>query len=103
MTTTEKKGENNYNEEKFLYYIKNTERIQREKIYTGLTFVIGIAFEILVYFMHVSYPDSLFGGIPVIALIIWTLVVLHYVGFLYFGGTWMLGIKQNSLQSWNKL
>lgn len=102
MNTTDKPAKENYEKKKFNYYITNPERIQREKIYAVLTLIIGIAFEILVYYMHVNYPVSLLGGIPVFALIVWILVAAHYIIFLFIGGSWALDLKNDALQEWNK-
>ncbi len=102
MNTTGGITKKNYDEKRFEYYIKDPERIRREKIYAVLTLIIGIAFEILVYYMHVSYPRILIGGIPVFALMVWTLIVVHYIVFLIWGGAWALMLKDDASQEWNK-
>jgi hypothetical protein len=44
----------------------------------------------------------LIGGIPVFAVIVWSLVVIHYVVFLVIGGSWALDLKNDELQEWNR-
>lgn len=91
-----------YDAEKYEFYIKNVEKNRRQKIYAVLTLIIGILFELLVYYMHANFPNSLVGGIPVFAVIVWSLIVIHYVVFLLIGGSWALDLKNDELQGWNK-
>jgi uncharacterized membrane protein len=91
-----------YDAEKYEFYIKNAKKNRRQKIYAVLTLIIGVLFELLVYYMHVSFPNSLIGGIPVFAVIVWSLVVIHYGVFLGIGGSGALDLKNDELQEWNR-
>ncbi len=93
---------NKYEKEKFEYYIDNRERKKREKIYVLITIIIGIAFELLVYAMHVNFPSGMIAGIPVFAVAVWTLILAHYILFLILGGAWVLLLKDDDLKDWNK-
>ena len=102
MNTLNEPDTKKYDAEKYEFYITNSEKNRRQKIYAVLTLIIGVLFELLVYYMHVSFPNSLIGGIPVFAVIVWSLIVIHYVVFLVIGGSWALDLKNDELQEWNR-
>ena len=83
-----------------IVFISRMQKNRRQKIYAVLTLIIGVVFELLVYYMR-SFK-SLIGGIPVFAVIVWSLVVIHYAVFLVIGGSWALDLKNDELQEWNR-
>ena len=88
---------NSNNEDaRFYRYILDPQMRAREKKYFIMYLIIGIAFLLFVVSMYGNFPKGFLWGIPVIAILCWLIIGVHYILFIVFGGAWVVDLKNNT-------
>lgn len=79
--------------EEFYHYNLEPKRIKREKTYFIAFCIAAIVFILIVKACYLNFPTSKVGGIPVFNLLVWGVIMSHYLIFTIYLGFKMYDIK----------
>lgn len=79
--------------EEFYHYNLDPKRIKREKKYFIAFVVAAVLFILFVKACYLNFPTSKIVGIPVFNLLVWGIIIGHYLLFTVYLGNKMYDIK----------
>lgn len=76
------------------YNVTDPARLARERKYFSILVATAIGFIIFVVGMYAASPlETRVLGVPLVAVLCWSIIVLHYLLFIVWGGAWVLGLR----------